>query len=231
MNKNKFFLGIVPARGGSKRLPRKNIIELGGKPLIYYSIKAAQESDYLNDFIFSTEDNEIKEIAEGLIGNKISYKRPLNLSGDDVRNTETMIHALKWYEKEYRQLVDAIVLLQPTSTFRQSYHIDQAIKKFCSKNNPVLASVSGPYKKRDVRIKKIDSNGDLINYTNNDKNEGYFTLNASIYIIEKQYLLKNNRFVDEKMTPYIMDEFSSLDIDNKNDYELSKIQMREYRKT
>ena len=135
------------------------------------------------------------------MGHKIEYKRPLSIAGDKTRNSETLIHALNWFEKKFSKQVHAVVLLQPTTPFRTSFHIDEAIKIFLNSNKNVLASVSGPYKKRDVSIKKIDKKGNLVNYKANDKNEGYYQLNASIYIVKKDYLLKEKKFVSGSMAP------------------------------
>ncbi len=220
---NKFILGVIPARGGSKRLPRKNILKLGKKSLIQYTIEAAQKSKLLDDFVFSTEDNEIRSIAENIMGSKILYKRPLSLADDKTRNSETLIHAVNWFEKKFSKKVYAVMLLQPTTPFRTYIQIDEAIKKFFNFNKNVLASVSGPYKKRDVRIKKIDKSGNLVNYKNKDKNEGYYQLNASIYIVKKNYLMNKKKFVSESMIPYVMDSVSSIDIDNELDFNLSKV--------
>ena len=222
LRNKKFFLGVIPARGGSKRLPRKNILKLDSKPLIQYSIEAAQNSKLLNDYVFSTEDNEIRSIAESIIGKKIKYQRPSYFADDKTRNSETLIHALNWYENEFLQKVYAVILLQPTTPFRTSKHIDEAINKFLKFNKNVLASVSGPHKKRDVIIKKINSRGNLVNYKKNDKNEGFYRLNASIYIVKKKYLLKEKKFTSNSMIPYIMNEVSSIDIDNELDFNLSK---------
>ena len=156
-------LGVIPARGGSKRLPRKNILKLANKPLIQYTIEAAQKSKLLDNFIFSTEDTEIRNIAEKIIGSKISYKRPSSIAGDKTRNSETNTRVKMVWKKIFKK-VYAVVLLQPTTPFRTSIHIDEAIKTFLNSSKNVLASVSGPHKKRDVRIKKIDRKGNLVNY-------------------------------------------------------------------
>ena len=229
LKNKKFILGVIPARGGSKRLPRKNILKLDNKPLIQYSIEAAQKSKLLNDYVFSTEDNEIKSIAEKIIGKKITYERPIHFADDKTRNSETLIHALKWYEKEFSKKVYAVILLQPTTPFRTNKHIDEAINKFLKYNKNVLASVSGPHKKRDVIIKKINSHGNLVNYKKYDKNEGFYKLNASIYIVKKKYLLRERKFTSTSMIPYVMNEVSSIDIDNEIDFNLSKIVMSNLR--
>ena len=90
-------LAVIPARGGSKRLPRKNIKKLGGKPLIHYTIQACLKSSLITDHVFSTEDQQIKEIAISL-GANAPFTRPLELAEDSVRNSETLTHALHFME-------------------------------------------------------------------------------------------------------------------------------------
>ena len=112
------YLAVIPARGGSKRVSRKNIRLLGGMPLIYHSINAAVKASKVDDFVLSTEDEEIHKCAENLVGQEIPYKRPVHLAGDAVRNSATMLDAVQWYETHHDTTVKNIVLLQPTSPFR-----------------------------------------------------------------------------------------------------------------
>lgn len=206
-------LGVIPARGGSKRFPRKNIANLNGKPLIEYSINAAKNSNLLTDYIFSTDDKEIRNIAND-VGGYAPFLRPAELSGDEVRNSSTMIHALNYMEELKGFEYDYVVLLQPTSPLRRGEHIDEAIDSIINLDVDTLASVKGPYKKRDINLKKIVNN-QLENLI--DKNEEYFIYNAAIYIAKRDWLLKEMRFTSENEVPYIMDEASSIDIDEEID--------------
>ena len=126
----KNILGIIPARGGSKGIPRKNIKPLHGKPLIYYTIKEALKSKFLNRVVVSTEDNDIAEIAKKF-GAKV-IKRPKELARDETPIRDVVIHVLnKFKEKKY--IPDAVVLLQPSSPLRKAHHIDEAISLFFMK--------------------------------------------------------------------------------------------------
>ena len=223
-------LAVIPARGGSKRLPRKNILSLGGKPLIAYSIEAARKSKLLCDHIVSSEDEEIISVAKSCGGN-VPFVRPDSLAGDSIRNSDNLIHALEWYEAKNKEIVDAIILLQPTAPLRQSWHIDHSIELF--RNNPgadTLASVTGPYKKRDIIIKSLRDDGTLVNYCSSDKNTGFYKYNASIYIVRREYLLKEKKFTSAKEIGYVMDDIYSADIDNEIDFERALSDLKFLRK-
>ena len=109
-------LAIIPARGGSKRLPRKNIRPLGGKPLIEWSIDICSGNKSICDILVSTDDVEIQEIAKNS-GALVPWLRPNHLSTDETSSIEVALHALDWYEDKNGS-VDGVILLQPTSPFR-----------------------------------------------------------------------------------------------------------------
>lgn len=134
-------LGIIPARGGSKRVPRKNIKPLGGVPLIGYTIKAAQFSNLLTDFIVSTDDEEIAAVAKEL-GAKVPFIRPEELAGDAVGDRPVLIHALNWYTENTGKQIDAICLLRPTSPFRTSALIDAGIELLQTTNADAVRSMT-----------------------------------------------------------------------------------------
>lgn len=115
-------LGLVPARGGSKSIPRKNLVELGGVPLIQWTIQAALGSN-LERVVVSTDDDEIAEISQNL-GAEVPFKRPAELSSDQTLSIDVVLHALDVLEEDF----DAVMMLQPTSPFRTSIDIESAIK-------------------------------------------------------------------------------------------------------
>lgn len=207
-------LGVIPARGGSKRLPRKNIKLLNGKPLIEYTISAANKSEMLTDYIFTTDDPEILDVAQRVGANSLIL-RPEHLATDKVRNSATMIHALEHMEKSYGKKYDAVMLLQPTAPFRTHQHIDEAISLYNTCGVDSLASVKGPFKKRDINLKYIE-NGKLKNLIS--VNREYFIYNAAIYIIKKKILCESQSFISENECAYLMDTISSIDIDDEFDF-------------
>lgn len=134
MYKNKTFLAIIPARGGSKRLPRKNVLDLCGKPLITWSIEAGLNSKYIDKVVVSSDDDEILEISRKFGAETI--KRPDELASDTATTFDAIKHTIDNLEK-----YDYIVLLQPTSPLRDQKHIDEAIELLVEKNADAVVSV------------------------------------------------------------------------------------------
>lgn len=132
-------LGIIPARGGSKGIPHKNIKPLGGKPLICYTIESAIKSGLLSDFIVSTDDQAIAEVAEK-VGASVPFLRPAPLASDQSPTLPVIEHAIRFFLEQGKQY-DAICILQPTSPFRPSDLIDQGIEKFVKSKADALVSV------------------------------------------------------------------------------------------
>jgi len=124
MFNGKKILAIIPARGGSKRLPNKNILPMGSKPLIAWSIESAKESKYVDDVIVSTDSQAIYDVAQKY-GAHTPFIRPLELAQDDTRSIDVVIHALEFFKKEK---YDYVILLQPTSPLREASDIDGAIE-------------------------------------------------------------------------------------------------------
>jgi CMP-N-acetylneuraminic acid synthetase len=129
MNKKLKILAIIPARSGSKGIPNKNIKKLSGRPLIYYTIKAALNSKLIDRIIVSSDSEKILKISEKL-GAEIPFKRPKNISEDKSLAIEVIQHALNWLEKNEKYFPDAIIYLQPTSPLRTKKHINEAINIF-----------------------------------------------------------------------------------------------------
>ncbi|MEC8011014.1 MAG: acylneuraminate cytidylyltransferase family protein [Pseudomonadota bacterium] len=208
-------LGVIPARIGSKRLKEKNIKLLNGEPLISYTINSAKKSKKMNKLIVSTDSEKIANIAKKYEVD-VPFIRPEQLAGDDVRNSDTLLHSLDYFES-IGEYFDAVILLQPTSPFRSSTDIDNAIDIFLENECDTLASVKGPYKKRDINIKKIIDNK-LVNYSDNNINEEYYIYNAAIYIVKVSYLKKYKKFVSTNEVAYVMNDISSVDIDTNLDF-------------
>ena len=136
-------LAVIPARGGSKRFPRKNVALLCGKPLICHTIEAAQRSTLITDWLVSSEDDEIIEIATNY-GAPVPFRRPIELATDEVRNIDVTIHALEYMERVNKLEYDMIVLLQPTVPIRDPKHIDESIELLWASELDSLASVNIP---------------------------------------------------------------------------------------
>jgi len=220
--KNIKTLAVIPARGGSKRLNRKNIIKLRSKPLIYYTIEAAKKCKYITDLILSSEDDEIISVAKNY-DIEVPFKRPRSLSGDQVRNIEVVQHAMNFMEKKKQIKYDNLVLLQPTSPIRKSEDIDHAIKYLSNSKLNTAVSVKGPFKKRDSILKKLVQ-GSIVPYSKKD--DTFYIYNASIYAVKTSYFKKYKKLVSNKQIPIIMDKFHSIDIDDIFDLKLAEMALK-----
>lgn len=222
MIKGKTILAIIPARGGSKGLPGKNIKEIAGKPLIAWTIEEAKKSKYIDRLILSSEDEEIIEVAQKW-GCEVPFVRPKELAQDDTSGIEPVIHAIKTLPENY----DYVCLLQPTSPLRKVNYIDDAIELITKLNANSLVSVK-KVKENPYWMFEIDNN----NILNKFINEGIpirrqylkdlYILNGAIYISGTDFLIKNKSFLTDTTIAYEMNEFSSVDIDEENDFELAE---------
>lgn len=224
MEKKKI-LAIIPARGGSKRLPRKNLLELSGKPLISYTIEAAKNSKYIDKVVVSTDNDEIAEISKQY-GAEI-IKRPKDIATDKAKSADAVLHTLKVLEKDYAP--DIFVLLQPTSPLRTAQDIDKAIKIFLSDKHDSVISVSEVPKPvihysfspgKDY-LKPIFSWKYLKDFYRDrvrELNKKLYLENGAIYVIAPRSFKKYKRFTLSKTFPYVMPKNKSIDIDTKEDF-------------
>jgi CMP-N,N'-diacetyllegionaminic acid synthase len=219
MFEGKTILAIVPARGGSKGVPRKNIRLLAGKPLIAWTIDEAKKSRYIDRLILSSEDDEIIEVAREF-GCEIPFKRPDELAQDDTPGIESVIHAINTLEEKY----DFVVLLQPTSPLRTVEDIDGCIHHCIITESPACVSLTeaqqSPYwmyhLDDDMKLKPFMQNGEKINRRQNLPK--VYALNGAVYVAESEFINKNRSFLTEETVGYIMSEENSLDIDTEFDF-------------
>ncbi|NRA87028.1 MAG: acylneuraminate cytidylyltransferase family protein [Rhizobiales bacterium] len=219
MIKDKKILAIILARGGSKRLPRKNVLPLNGKPLINYSIVAALNCNYIDATLVSSDDDEVLEISEAAGADII--KRPVELATDTSNSFDAIKHAIENYAK-----FDYIVLLQPTSPLRTSQHISQAIELLVQKQADAIISVcqtehsplwSNVLPKNHSMTNFI---ADEISNTRSQDLPTYYRLNGAIYIYNvKQLLAQETLLISKNIFAYVMDIASSVDIDTKIDFD------------
>jgi CMP-N-acetylneuraminic acid synthetase len=217
-------LAVIPARGGSKRLPRKNIVPIAGHPLIAYTIKAAQSASRLTDWLVSTDDAEIAAVARAY-GAPVPFMRPAELSGDTDRNAAVVRHAMEFMEAERGYRYDLLLLLQPTAPIRSAVHIDQAVDLLWNSKLDTLASVKGPIYKRDPYIKAIRQ-GVLEPYNPAEdpaRWEPCYTYNASIYAMKRAFFVREMKFVSQRSVPLPMDRFHSADIDEAIDAKIAEL--------
>jgi CMP-N,N'-diacetyllegionaminic acid synthase len=225
MYKNNRFLAVIPARGGSKGIPGKNIIDLNGKPLIQYSIDAALESKYIDDIIVSTDSEEIANVAKQC-GAKVPFIRPSELSSDQAKTIDVLIHAIaemKNSGKEY----DYIVLLQPTQPLRLSQHIDESIEKLVESEKESLVGVT-PVQDHPILVRSINESEELVPLLNTSSTvrrqdfPDYYKVNGAIYV-NKLDGFNNETSLNDNIVPYVMDYRYSVDIDEMIDLEIAKV--------
>jgi len=223
MYKDKTFLAIIPARGGSKRLPRKNVLDLNGKPLISYSIEAGLESSCVDKVIVTSDDDEILTISKKYGAHII--KRPDELASDTATTIDAIEHTIENVEK-----YDYVVLLQPTSPLRNEKHIDEAIELLEAKNADAVVSVS-EMDHSPLWSNTLDDNlsmkgflkDEVLNKRSQDL-EKYYRLNGAIYICKTEKLLKEKSFfLKDHIFAYMMDRKSSIDIDEEIDFKIAKV--------
>lgn len=223
MYKNKTFLAIIPARGGSKRLPKKNILDLAGKPLIVWSIAAGLKSKYIDDVIVSSDDENILNIAKQY-GSKI-IRRPDELASDTATSFDVVEHTVK-----NTQIYDYIIVLQPTSPLRDTHHIDEAIELLENKNADAIVSVT-EMNHSPLWSNTLPEDGsmekfllkELRNCRSQDLDK-YYRLNGAIYICKTQRLLEDKSlFLEDKVFAYKMNQECSVDIDEDIDFKLAEL--------
>ena len=218
------YLAIIPARGGSKRLPNKNILNLNGKPLTAWSIEAAKKSTKIDDVVITSDSEKILNIAKQY--NVKAIKRPDFLANDTATTFDAIKHAIETLDDKY----EYIVLLQPTSPLRNEKHIDEAIELLEQKNADAVISVC-EMEHSPLWSNTLPENLDMSNFLRDEvKNkrsqdlDKYYRLNGAIYICRTDRLLKEKTFfIKDKIYAYIMDRKSSVDIDDEIDFKLAKV--------
>jgi len=222
MLNGKTFLAIIPARGGSKRLPRKNVLDLAGKPLIAWSIEAGLKSKYIDKVIVTSDDDEILGIAKQYGSETI--KRPNELASDTATSFDALKHTIN-----NTNSYDYIILLQPTSPLRDFKHIDDAIELLESKKADAIVSVT-QMDHSPLWSNTLPDNGNMNSFLRDDvKNsrsqdlEKYYRLNGAIYICKTDRLLdEKSFFIEDNIFAYLMDRKSSVDIDEEMDFILTE---------
>lgn len=212
---------VIPARGGSKGIPNKNVKKLGGKPLIHYSIEIAQKIVPNSQIIVSTDSKSIKEVAEQK-GVKIECLRPENLASDSASTYDVLLHEIQNVEKTgWKPKV--LILLQPTSPFRELDQIKRGVEKFQEVDADLL-----------VGVKKTDSNPYYTLYEENSKGflerskKSDFTrrqdcptvweTNGALYIVDVEVMKKQSLSKIERRKGFEMDDYSSIDLDTPLDW-------------
>lgn len=223
-------LVIIPARSGSRGIPGKNIKLLGDKPLIQYSIDAALKVFNKEDILVSTDSKEIKVIAENC-GLNVPFLRPDELATDFTSSQDVILHAID-YTQQRGQNYDTVVLLQPTSPFRNAQHIEEAIKLYDKRLEMVVSvkvSDHNPY----YTLYEESDNGFLTQskkakFTRRQDCPNVYAYNGAIYVMRIDALKTKSIAEFDKVKKYEMSELHSIDLDTPLDWDLAEIVLNKY---
>ncbi len=225
MYKNKRILAIIPARGGSKGLPNKNIKEMNGKPLIYWTVKRAQESEFLDRIFISTDSPNIASICQNICNQSVDELRPDELAQDTSSSADVIkytINLLKQKGAEY----DYILLLEPTSPLRKKDDIDRVIQLACE--NPIrdgVISLGEVHMEHPSAVKIIGKNGSIIPlldtkktiYQRQQMEQVYFPYGVA-YLIKTEIFLKSMSVYTDNIIPYFIERWQTYEVDDIYDF-------------
>lgn len=213
-------LALIPARGGSKGLPRKNVLIAGGKPLLAWTVDEAISAECVDRVVLSSDDHEIMDAARAA-GCEVPFCRPAHLASDVSTSIDVVLHAL-----DQLPAYEYVVLLQPTSPMRIAADIDSAFELMLQSGAPSCVSVceadQSPYWMYRVevcnKLQRLLSEVDGI--TRRQDLPPVYVLNGAIYIARTDWLRENKSFISEVTVAYVMPKERSLDIDTAQDFEL-----------
>lgn len=219
-------IAIIPARGGSKRLPGKNIKLLAGKPLIAWTIDAALDSKVFDHVFVTTDSEEIAAVSKEY-GAEVPFLRPAELATDTATTNDVIAHLVEWFEKEYDKEVTTIAILQPTSPLRNAQHIQEAVQLMQDKQAKAVVSVCElEHPIQFCNKLGIDGSMDGFIKSNDMKRtqdlEPYYRLNGALYLFGRNYVNRLSEIYSEGTYSYLMDTRSSVDIDTKDDFSLAE---------
>ena len=222
-------LGIIPARGGSKELPRKNLLKLGDKTLMELAIDSANQSTLLTRTIVSTEDDEIFQNAEKA-GGDLPFIRPVELAQDESSNISVMQHAVNWLLHEEEWEAEIVVILQPTTPFRTGVHIDGVIDLMVKTGSDAAISIKRPQYPPHWMM-KLDNDNKLSSlldggnrFLRRQDTPQVFQPAGSVYAMKKELLFS----LDHTLLPvgdtrgYLISDEDAINIDSELDYKLAK---------
>ena len=212
-------LALIPARGASKRIPRKNIKLLNGKPLIGWTIDAALKTSSIKRVVVSTDDEEIASIAKTL-GADVPFMRPNKIAEDSSPGIDTALHAIEQLSE-----FDWLILLQPTSPLRTAADIDGIVRFCLEQNSPSAVSISQVHKHPHWMYQRTESKKlqpiifNTMNISRQQDITKAYVLNGALYLARIDWLKEQQSFVGQETLGYIMSPESSVDIDTQMDWQ------------
>jgi CMP-N,N'-diacetyllegionaminic acid synthase len=229
----KKILGVVPARGGSKGVPRKNLKPLGGFPLLQHIIRTAEQSKYINRLILSTEDDEIAEAGKE-IGIEVPFKRPAELATDNATGIAVIKHALKHFDSMGERF-DGVISLQATNPLMKTETIDRAIALWLETGCDSVTAVAQLTKGHPYITKRLSDNGRIENFCEIPANakmhrrqarEKVYYLTGALYLRSRELIEAENmdsHYLGLDSRAIVVSELESIDIDTPFDFELAEI--------
>ncbi len=225
-------IAIITARGGSKRIPKKNIKEFCGKPILQYSIEAALESEIFDEVMVSTDDEEIARIAKAA-GANVPFVRSEKTSSDYATTADVLMEVLEKYQ-EQGQKFDYTCCIYPTAPFVTKEKLQRAFTKIKEENAsqvmPVVAYSFPPQRCVVIRQGKIETLYPEHRSTRSQDLEPYYHDCGQFYFYDTQELIKNNGNITENVIPMVLSELEVQDIDNESDWELAEIKYKMMKK-
>jgi len=223
MYKGKRVLAIVPARGGSKGLPGKNIRPLAGKPLIGWTLESAKKSKYLDEIFVSTDSQKIADVAE-TFGVKVPELRPEELASDTATSASVVLYTIDYFRKKGKDF-DYILLLEPTSPMRKEDDIDNAIALACEHPDKAgVVSLGEVHMEHPSIVKKITDKSIIEPYVEAQRvtrrqqlDKAYFPYGV-VYLVRTDYFEKNQLFYGKDSLPYIIERWQCYEIDDIYDF-------------
>lgn len=220
-------LALIPARGGSKGIPRKNLQPLAGKPLVLHTVEQALQASLVTQTVVSTDDEAIAAVCQAA-GARI-VRRPPEISGDTASSESALVHALEALSSEGVELPDLVLFLQCTSPLRYSSDIDNAIRTLQEQKADSLLSVSPSHQflweETEEEVRSI--NYDFRNRPRRQDMKPQYAENGSIYLFRPKGLLETGNRLSGKVVLYKMDDQSSIDIDSPLDLLLAEAILQE----
>lgn len=222
MYKDQKIIGVIPARGGSKGLPQKNIKPIYGKPLIAWTIEAALKSEYLDEIIVSTDSEEIKSVAERY-GAKVPFLRPSELASDTSASMDVLIHAIDYLEQYESKTYDVLIMLEPTSPLREIKDIDASLEALINHKTALsiagVSNVEGANPDFVVTLEDglMRSKNNFVVKRRQDIDDYYF-YEGTVYASYISELKKRRNFYHNRTLGYIVPKWKSFEIDDIVDF-------------
>jgi len=224
MINGKRVVAVTLARGGSKGIPKKNIVDIAGQPLLMYTVNAIRESKFIDSYFVSTDDDEIYQLC---VSNGVScIRRPLHLSSDTAKSSDALIHAIENLECDY------VVEVMATNPLKETCDIDGCIELIFEKTAESVVSVVRVYDHHPSRIKFLNEDGVMKNFypedvesRRQDLSPPAYIRNGSIYVMTKLFLMENKARYGKDSIAYIMPLERTINIDEPEDLEIARLRL------